>query len=69
MRWLRWSALWLLAGLLIIALTQCEMIPTGATDVSCSAFSVMTFSSRDTEETIRIVRQHNAAWRSICDAA
>ena len=67
MRWLKWSALWLLGGLLIILLTACETIPTGATDVSCSAFHPMTFSSRDTEATIKQVREHNAAWRAICD--
>lgn len=55
------------AVLLSMMLTACGTIPTTATDVSCSAFQPITFSAAsDTPETVRQVREHNAAWRSLC---
>lgn len=38
-----------------------------ATDTSCTAFQPITFSAKqDSQETIRQVRGHNAAWDKIC---
>ena len=60
------SAPWLLAAALIILLTQCEVTPTAATDVNCLAWRVIVYSSRDTEGTIRQVREHNAVMKELC---
>lgn len=38
------------------------------TDTSCSAFTPITWSTRDTPDTILEVRQHNAAWVALCKA-
>lgn len=49
-------------------LTACVQTPTTATDASCLAFGVITFSaSGDSAETIRQVREHNAVWRALCE--
>ncbi len=34
--------------------------------VACSAFDPIWWSSRNTDETIRQAKEHNAAWASIC---
>lgn len=56
----------------LMILTACEMIPTTAigegdsTRVACEVFGVITFSaSQDTPETIREIREHNAAYESL----
>lgn len=36
--------------------------------VACSAFEPLRWSSKDTDDTIRQVKEHNAAWVSICAA-
>lgn len=51
-------------------LAGCQTL-TGATnlrvvDTSCQAFRPITYSSRDTAETQREVRGHNAAWDALC---
>jgi hypothetical protein len=38
-------------------------------DTSCSAFRPITYSSRDTPETVAEVRAHNRAYDAICPAA
>jgi hypothetical protein len=38
----------------------------GTDSVACSAFGPIRWSERDTEETIRQVKEHNAAWAAIC---
>jgi hypothetical protein len=44
------------------------MTPTIAPDSACLAFAPITFSaSTDSTETVRQIREHNAAWRAICD--
>ena len=64
--WLQWAWPWLLAVALITLLAACETTPTGVTDVTCVATGVITFSGEDTAETIRQIREHNAAWRAVC---
>lgn len=48
------------------ALAGCQTTPIAATDVSCRAFQPLTYSSRDTESTVRGIRGHNAAWDATC---
>ena len=69
-----------LAMLLLLAmptLTACETLTTvsGGTElppeidpakVACAVFKPITWSSRDTPETVREVKSHNAAWKAIC---
>lgn len=39
----------------------------GRTDsVACSAFEPIRWSARDTDATIRSVKEHNAAWEAVC---
>jgi hypothetical protein len=40
----------------------------GTDAVACSAFEPIRWSKRDTEETIRQVKEHNAAWMSMCSS-
>lgn len=40
----------------------------GETDVVCEAWRPVTWSAADTDQTIREVRQNNAAWKAWCDA-
>jgi hypothetical protein len=35
----------------------------------CSAFEPIRWSSKDTDGTIRQVKEHNAAWRAVCNRA
>ncbi len=60
------AALLLLTPLLI--LPGCVMT-TGsvATDaLACSIFEPIRWSAKDSDETIRQVREHNAAWKAAC---
>jgi uncharacterized lipoprotein YajG len=60
-----WKKLALLAALPI--LTGCQTTtPTAVTDTACLAFEPITYSSKDTAVTSRQVRQHNAAFKSLC---
>lgn len=34
--------------------------------VTCSAFEPIRWSRRDTDATIRSVKEHNAAWEAVC---
>jgi hypothetical protein len=34
--------------------------------VTCSAFEPIRWSSKDTDDTIRQAKEHNAVWASIC---
>ena len=38
----------------------------GTDAVACSAFEPIRWSKKDTEETIRQVKEHNAAWAAMC---
>jgi hypothetical protein len=35
--------------------------------VSCAAFQPIRWSRRDTDETIRQAKEHNAAWKALCN--
>jgi len=66
--WQRWPQLRLLAVASAMTLPACVMTPTTGTDSVCLAFAPITFSaSADSTETVRQIREHNAAWRAICD--
>ncbi len=45
----------------------CEQ-PTAktVTDTSCKAFEPIRYSRKDTGETVRQAREHNAAWDALC---
>ena len=59
-----------------LPLAACESLTaTGGTDlppevdpvkVACEAFGPISWSYRDTDETIREVKAHNAAWEALC---
>jgi hypothetical protein len=36
--------------------------------VACGAFEPISWSAKDTNDTIRQVKEHNAAWRAVCSA-
>jgi hypothetical protein len=38
----------------------------GTDAVGCSAFEPIRWSAKDTDETVRQVKEHNAAWRAVC---
>lgn len=38
----------------------------GTDSVACSAFEPIRWSSRDTDDTIRQAKEHNAAWAALC---
>ncbi len=40
--------------------------PTAVTDTSCLALEPITYSIKDTPETIAQIRAHNAAWDTLC---
>lgn len=62
-----WRKLAPLAALSI--LTACRTTtPTAVTDTACLAFDPITYSRADTKQTALQVRQHNAAFRSLCPA-
>lgn len=55
----------------VLGLTLCLVgcaTTTGsvATDVSCEAFEPILWSEKDTDETIRQIREHNAVWVALC---
>lgn len=48
-------------------LTGCQtMTPTVVTDTSCDAYEPITWSSKDTPETIHQVREHNKVYDELC---
>lgn len=52
----------------LLMLTACQSTTQIAvTDTSCQAFEPIRYSRSDTAETVRQVRQHNAAFRTLCD--
>ena len=38
----------------------------GTDAVACSAFEPIRWSKKDTDDTIRQIKKHNAAWNTIC---
>ena len=60
-----WNKLALLAVLPM--LIGCRTTtPTAVTDTACLAFEPITYSSKDTPITYRQIREHNAAFRTLC---
>ncbi|MGI9351967.1 MAG: hypothetical protein ACR2O3_10425 [Rhizobiaceae bacterium] len=60
------------AALVVIALvlTGCQMVPTVGSDNTrwyCEGFRPITWSARDTTETINQIVEHNAVWESLCN--
>jgi hypothetical protein len=57
--------------MLCLPMTGCVTLTGGTSnlryiDTACSAFSNITYSSRDTEPTVAQVRGHNAAYDTLC---
>lgn len=55
----------LLAAPLLLAACQ-TTTPTAVIDTSCMAMEPITYSRRDTTETVTQIRQHNAAFKVLC---
>lgn len=58
------------AMLMSLPLAGCQTLgsATRYLDTSCGAFRPITYSSRDTAETVKQVRGHNAAFDALCPA-
>ena len=54
-----------ISALLLLAGCAAASAPA-VVDTSCQAFEPITYSRRDTPETVAQIRQHNAAWVSLC---
>jgi hypothetical protein len=52
--------------LLILAGCATTTATVGTDAVACSAFEPIRWSRRDTDETIRAAKEHNAAWAALC---
>lgn len=52
--------------LLILAACATTTASVGTDAVACSAFEPIRWSKKDTDETIRQVKEHNAAWEALC---
>lgn len=47
-------------------LTACRTMDIAATDLSCDVFSPINWSKQDSIQTAKQIREHNAAWVSLC---
>lgn len=47
-------------------LTACRTTDIAATDLSCDVFSPIIWSKQDSVQTAKQIREHNAAWVSLC---
>lgn len=59
-------------ALLPLCLGACahQAIQTAETAKSdCTAFGLISYSKADTDETIRQIKAHDAAWRAMCSPA
>lgn len=52
--------------LLILAGCATTTASVGTDAIACSAFEPIRWSNKDTDDTIRQVKEHNAAWAEIC---
>ncbi len=51
----------------LCAMTGCQtMTPIGGTDTSCLAYEAISYSRKDTPETVRQIRRHNASYDALC---
>lgn len=56
-----------LSAMILTACVTTRTTETGEAEVACSAFAPISFSAtRDTAQTVREVREHNAAWHAVC---
>lgn len=53
-------------ALLMMGATACQTMDIVATDLSCDVFGPITWSKQDSVQTSKQVREHNAAWASLC---
>jgi hypothetical protein len=53
-------------SLLILSGCTTTTASVGNDVVACSAFEPIRWSRKDTAETIRQAKEHNAAWKAIC---
>jgi len=55
----------------LLILTGCATTTAsvGTDAVACSAFEPIRWSNKDTEDTIRQAKEHNAAWVAVCGLA
>lgn len=51
---------------MLILSTCATTTASGVTDVACQAFKPITWSTKDTDQTIGEVKEHNAAWKAVC---
>lgn len=58
--------IWLVALLVGCGTTTGSGGTRAASIVACRGFEPIRWSSRDTDETIRAVKGHNAAYRAVC---
>lgn len=56
----------LLTPLLILPACATTTASVGTDAVACSAFEPIRWSKRDSNDTIRQAKEHNAAWAAIC---
>ncbi len=56
----------LLTPLLILPGCVTTTDSAGTDTLACSAFEPIRWSAKDTDETIRQVKEHNAAWKAVC---
>lgn len=54
------------AMLLLLGLTACQTTGTGGTEIACRSFRAIDWSRRDTVETQKQVRGHNATGKAVC---
>lgn len=66
MRFAKHSVIAMSLPLALCATTPTQTDATDQTKIACEAFKVITYSRRDTDETIIQVREHNAAWAHLC---
>lgn len=55
-----------LMGGVMMGLAACQTTDIVATDLSCDVFGPITWSKDDSVQTSKQVREHNAAWASLC---
>jgi hypothetical protein len=53
--------------LLILADCATTTASVGTDAVACSTFEPIRWSKKDTDDTIRQVKEHNAAWVALCN--
>jgi hypothetical protein len=52
----------------MLALAGCRSTGTAATEtrLECLAFALIRWSAADTQQTVRQIVEHNAAWDALC---